>query len=218
LLARLKIWRNMFPRPRYVDLGSKKSIFPPITSRINAESRHETFQHYKLAWENLGKNNAKSIATQRRRLCVHPEDDYFSISSYHMFYVHTHPRFHRLFPSFAELLRVIPTLEVTVVDWILFAVCQDWATARIFKSLSWSLEFFQELKHVHLVQLKAFERLRPSGSYQLKLESGKIKILDAFRLVFEQQHQTWELGRVISVLPSSNPPGYYPGRFCTGWV
>jgi len=30
--------------------------------------------------------------------------------------------------------------------------------------------------------------------------------------------QTWESGRVISVLPSSNAPGYYPGLFCTGRV
>jgi hypothetical protein len=78
----------------------------------------------------LDKGNAKPIATQRRCLCVHPEKDYFSISHYYMLHIHIHPRFHKLFPSFAELLRVIPTLEVTGMDWILFAVCQDDATAR----------------------------------------------------------------------------------------
>jgi hypothetical protein len=75
------------------------------------------------------------------------------------------------------------------MDRILFAVCQDDATARIFKSISWFLGFFQELKRVRLVRLKASERLGPSRSYQLKSEIGKIKILDAFRLVFEQQHR-----------------------------
>jgi hypothetical protein len=138
-------------------------------------------------WENLEKGNGKSIATQRRRLCVHPENDYFSISHYYV--LHIQPRSYRIFPNFAELLRVIPTLEVTGMDWILFAVCQDDVTARIFKSISWFLGFFQELKRVRLVRLKASERLGPSGSYQLKSEIGKIKILDAFRLVFEQHHK-----------------------------
>jgi hypothetical protein len=55
---RLHIWRCIFPNPRDVRLcyrdeslsSTAISIFPPITSRINKESREETWLHYHLLW------------------------------------------------------------------------------------------------------------------------------------------------------------------------
>jgi hypothetical protein len=45
---RLKIWKCMLPPPRHWYMGSTQSVFPPITSRINKESRRETMRHYLL--------------------------------------------------------------------------------------------------------------------------------------------------------------------------
>jgi hypothetical protein len=38
----------MLPPPRHWHLGSTQSLFPPITSHINKESRRETMRHYLL--------------------------------------------------------------------------------------------------------------------------------------------------------------------------
>jgi hypothetical protein len=156
----------------------------------------------------LERGDANFIAIQRRRLCVHPEDDYSGISSYYMLHIHIHPQFCKHFPSFAELLRVIPTLEVTRMDWILFEVCDDSNTARIFKSISWILGFFQELKRVHLVQSKLTERFRGGRSYELKSKRGKIKILDAFRSVFEQKHEENPNVRIPQIKPYSSSESF----------
>jgi 2EXR family len=45
---RLKIWKCILPPPRHWYMGSKQSVFPPITSRINKESRLVTMRYYLL--------------------------------------------------------------------------------------------------------------------------------------------------------------------------
>jgi hypothetical protein len=47
---RAKIWKHMFPPPREWYMGSKQSIFPPIVSRINQESRLEAMRHFRFVY------------------------------------------------------------------------------------------------------------------------------------------------------------------------
>jgi hypothetical protein len=83
LELRLHIWRYAFPDPHEVPLSCGhgqpplspyKSIFPPITSRINRESRKETWLHYHLLLPPEKPN---------LRLCINPKRDNISIYLLH---------------------------------------------------------------------------------------------------------------------------------------
>jgi hypothetical protein len=86
---RLIIWRKMFPDPQDIVLpdwsfrpkGSLdfRPIFPPITSRLNQESRDETNLHYLLFW--IPSDNTLGGPSQER-LCFAPKRDTFVLSSY----------------------------------------------------------------------------------------------------------------------------------------
>lgn len=83
LELRLHIWRYTFPNSHNIPLycGYRKpplspdvSIFPPIISRINRESRAETWVHYTMLWPPEKSN---------LRLCINPKRDYISIYLLH---------------------------------------------------------------------------------------------------------------------------------------
>jgi hypothetical protein len=133
---------------------------------------------------------------------VHPENDYFSISSYYIINIDSHPRFLNLFPRFPELLRVIPSLELAEINWIIFATCQTRAAKKMFDSISWALGFFQKLKCVHIIHREG--RVRGGPPWQLKLERGRIKMLDVFRRVFEQRYKEHPNVRIPQITTHSS--------------
>jgi hypothetical protein len=86
---RLTIWRDTFPRPRYIYLPDWKTypggsldfkpIFPPITSQLNRESRDETNLHYLFFWIPSGDTSG---GPSRERLCFAPKRDTFVLASH----------------------------------------------------------------------------------------------------------------------------------------
>jgi hypothetical protein len=90
---RLMIWRDAFPDPREILLpdwqkypGGElnfKPIFPPITSRINQESRNETNLHYLLfwiLWDGIPRDDTSGRPSQER-LCFAPKRDKFVLDA-----------------------------------------------------------------------------------------------------------------------------------------
>jgi hypothetical protein len=106
LELRLHIWRCIFPNPRdvrlcYEDkeplLSAAVLLFPPITSRINTESRDETWLYYHMLWPH---KDSPWYESRNQRLCIDPKRDfiYFCLQlcwpKYSLYWaVEQHPEF-----------------------------------------------------------------------------------------------------------------------------
>jgi hypothetical protein len=80
LELRLHVWRCAFPDQRYIPpycglreppLSPWRSIFPPITSRINRESRKETWLHYDMLLPSEKPNVCLCIDAKRDNITIY---------------------------------------------------------------------------------------------------------------------------------------------------